>query len=59
MYLYSGALGVVVSLKESMRASAGLESPGFEDMHDPGYLLLRIPLLRLYEKWSSEGISLL
>ena len=46
MYLYSAALGVVVGLKESRRHGAGLESPGVEDMHDPGYVLLRIPLPR-------------
>src|ERR687894_185850 len=46
MYLYSAALGVVVGLKESRRRSADLESAGIEDMHDPGSLLLRIPLLR-------------
>jgi hypothetical protein len=28
-------------------------------MQDPASELLRIPLLRLYEKWFSEGISLL
>jgi hypothetical protein len=44
MYLYSAALGVVVGLKESRRHGAGLESPGVEDMHNPGYALLRIPL---------------
>jgi hypothetical protein len=44
MYLYSAALNVVVGLKESRRHGADLESPGFEDMHDPGYVLLRIPL---------------
>jgi hypothetical protein len=46
MYLYSAALGVVVGLKESRRHGAGLESPEVEDMHDPGYVLLRIPLPR-------------
>jgi hypothetical protein len=46
MYLYSAVLGVVVGLKESRRHGAGLESPGVEDMHDPGYVLRRIPLLR-------------
>jgi hypothetical protein len=30
--------------EESRRHGADLESPGFEDMHDPGYLLLRIHL---------------
>jgi hypothetical protein len=28
-------------------------------MHDPASELPRIPLPRLYEKWFSEGISLL
>jgi hypothetical protein len=46
MYLYSAALGVVVGLKESRRHGEGLESPGVEDMHDPGYVLLRISLAR-------------
>jgi len=46
MYLYSAALGIVVGLNESRRHGAGLESPGVEDMHDPGYGLLRIPLPR-------------
>jgi hypothetical protein len=43
MHLYSAALDVVVGLKESRRHGGDLESPGFEDMHDPGYLLLRTP----------------
>jgi hypothetical protein len=46
MYLYSAALNVVVGLKELRRNGADLESPGIEDMHDPGYLLLRILLPR-------------
>jgi hypothetical protein len=44
MYLYSAALGVVVGLKESSRHGAGLESPGVEDLHDPGYVPPRIHL---------------
>jgi hypothetical protein len=52
MYLYSAALGVVVGLKESRRHGAGLESPGIEDMHVPGYVLLRIPLPRT---WVNKG----
>ena len=46
MYLYSAALGVVVGLKESRRHGASLESPGIEDLHHPGYILLRILLPR-------------
>jgi hypothetical protein len=48
MYLYSAALDVVVGLKESRRHGADLESLGIEDMHDPGYVLLRIPLPKLF-----------
>ena len=36
----------MVSLKESRRHGADLELAGFEDVHDPGYLLLRIYLPR-------------
>ena len=46
MYLYSGALSVVEGLKGSMRPEAALELGGVEDMHDRGYVLLRIPLPR-------------
>jgi hypothetical protein len=57
MYLYSGALGVVVGLKESRRHGAGLESPGIEDMHDPGYVLLRILLPRTRVNKTTAGTS--
>jgi hypothetical protein len=46
IYLCSAALGVVVGLKESRRHGAGLESSGVEEMHEPGYVLRRIPLPR-------------
>src|SRR5215208_1831959 len=46
IYLCSAALRVVVGLKESRRPGGGLECPAVEDMHDPGSVLLRIPLLR-------------
>ena len=59
MYLYSAALNVVVGLKESRRHGADLESPGIEDMHDPGYLLLRIPLPRtsVNERRAEAGLQ--
>ena len=55
MYLYSAALGVVVGLKESRRHGVGLKSPEVEDMHDPGYVLVRIPLPRTPVNKGTKG----
>jgi hypothetical protein len=57
--LYAPPQHVVPSHAAWVASEAILASLGGRSMHDPASELRRIPLLRLYEKWSSDGISLL